>query len=872
MSFRRYFRRAARDEESAQDIQFYLDIETEDNMARGMGLEEARAAARRKFGNTTLIHEEIVRMNSIQILETSWRDLLYAFRAARKNAALTATTVLTLALAIGGNTAMFAVIRSVLLKPLAYREPDRLVQISDGSTSVRFDEMKAEAHSYRGVGAYLRGIENIPLSGGTEPEVLKGALVSANFLNILEVEPLLGRTFRPEEDTPAGPRVTIISAELWHRRFDGAADVLGKTLTLSATSYTIVGVLPTGFQFPFASVDVWITKVSEANPDPTLSPVLALFGRLNPGVNIEQATAELAVLNQHYRSAHPGMLDGKPNTVERVTPLRDHLVATVRLMLWTLFGAVGLVLLIACANVASLLLARAASRSREFAVRAAIGASRSRLMRQLLAESLVLALAGGAMGVLLAEWSLVGIAHAAVLNLPRIGEIRPDGIVLGFAMLLSIGTALLFGMAPALGGSRPDLAAVLRASGEAASLTGKKRIALGLNARGLLVIGQVSLSMILLIGAALLTQSLARMYGVNPGFNPSQLLTMRISLPPSRYDTGRKQATFFDELARRVQSLPGVRGAAAMFTIPMSGYPMVPVQLANQPPQPLNQRRLAVLQNVTHEYFQTFGIPLRRGRDFSERDDATAPLVAIVNESLAHVLWPAYPNGLDPLGQRILIGNKNDPVEIVGIVADIHQAALEMDPLPGVFRPFDQFPLVSAGFAVRTAGDPLTFTRAVRDQVLAMDSDQPVSAIETMENLLEAQGGQRRLILILLGCFAGIALLLTVIGIYGVIAYSVAQRTQEVGIRRALGAQHMDILRLVVTQGLVLTLVGVVLGITGALALTRVMTSLLFQTSAADPVAFVGVALLFGIVALAASYIPARRAARIDPTTALRIG
>ena len=806
-------------------------------------------------------------MSGMAHLESVGQDLLYALRTMRKNRVFTATAVLTLALGIGGNTAMFTVIRSVLLKPLAYPDPDRVVQISGGATSVRFEQIRAEARSYADVGAYRGGLQNITLSGGAEPEVLKGASVSANFLSILEVEPLLGRSFRPEEDSAAGPRVAMISAELWRRRFDGDQGILGKTATLAATPYTIVGVLPTGFQFPFPDADVWIARPTELVN--TLSPVLAVFGRLNPGVDLKQATAELAVLNQHYRTAHPGMLDGKPNTVEQVTPLRDRLVASVRFLLWMLFGAVAFVLLIACANVASLLLARAASRSREFGVRAAIGASRGRLIRQLLAESVVLAVAGGALGVLLARWSLIGIAHMSALDLPRAGEIRLDGLVLGFAVLLSIGTGVLFGLVPSLGASRPDLAAVLRASGEAAGSTGKKRVALGISARGALVVGQVALSMVLLIGAALLMQSLARLYGVSPGFNPSHLLALRISLPPSRYDTGLKQAAFFDELARRVQVLPGVRSAAATWTLPFMGFARTPVQLANQPPQPLNQRPLALIQDVTPAYFRTLEIPLKRGREFSERDDAGAPPAAIITESLARVLWPAYPNGLDPVGQRILVGSKADPVEIVGVVADIHQA-LEVDPWPGVFRPFDQNPFAASSFAVRTAGDPLQFVHAVSDQVRAIDPDQPASEFKTMEDLMEAEGGQRRVILTLLGCFAGAALLLAVIGIYGVIAYSVAQRTQEVGIRRALGARHMDILRLVVGQGLALTLAGVALGIGGALALTRVMASLLFQTSTTDPAAFAGIAILFVIVALVASYIPARRATRIDPMSALR--
>ena len=402
-------------------------------------------------------------------------------------------------------------------------------------------------------------------------------------------------------------------------------------------------------------------------------------------------------------------------------------------------------------------------------------------------------------------------------------------------------------------------------------MTGGRRFALGLSARGALVIAQVALSVVLLIGGALLMRSLGRLSHVDPGFNSSHLLTLRISLPPLRYDTNRKQAAFFDEFVRRVESVPGVRNAAAAMTLPMTGFARTPVQLAAQPPRPLNERPLAVIEDVTPAYFRTLEIPLRRGREFSERDVAGAPLTAIINESLARVLWPSYPNGLNPVGQRILIGAKTDPVEIAGIVADIHQS-LETDAWPAVFRPFAQTPPPFGAVAVRTAGDPLQFVHAINNQALAIDQDQPASEFKTMDDLMEAEGGQRRLILMLLGCFAGAALLLAVMGIYGVIAYSAAQRTPELGIRRALGAENVDILWLVAGQGLALTLAGIVLGIGGALALTRVMTSLLFHTSATDPATFAGISLLFVIAALAASYIPAQRAARIDPATALRIG
>jgi putative ABC transport system permease protein len=799
------------------------------------------------------------------------QDLVYALRTMRKNPVFAVTAILTLALGIGGNTAIFTVVRAVLLKPLEYRDPDRLVQMSRGATLMRFELIRDGARNYSDIGAYLNGVQNAALSGSAGPEVVSEARVSANFLRVLGVEPLRGRSFLSEEDSPGGPPVAMISAELWQRRFGNDPQVAGKIATLDSTPHTIIGVLPAGFQFPFAGVDVWVVKPFDHIPP--LSPVLAIFARLKAGVSLEQAGAELGVLNRQYALAHPGMLDTRNElrtSPEQVIPLKERLVADVRAMLWMLFGAVGFVLLIACANVASLLLARATSRSREFAIRAAIGAGRSRLLRQLLVESVLLGIGGGALGVLLAKWSLTGITRMPALNLPRTGEIRLDSTVLGFAVALSIVTGVLFGLVPSLGASRPDLAAVLRASGEAASSVGKKRIMLWLSGRGALVVGQVSLSIVLLIGAALLMESLSRMSRVNPGFRPANLLTMQIALPQSRYDTDQKKAAFFDELTRRIESLPGVRNAAVTLTLPMTGYAMTPVQTADQPPLPLNQRPFAVLQTITPAYFRTLAIPLRRGREFTTRDIPSATPVAMINESLARRLWPSYPNGLDPVGQRILARADPRPVEIVGIVADMHQA-LEIDPLPSVFRPYAQNPFPSVALAVRTEGNPLSVVNSVRSEVLAIDGDQPVSGVKTMDELVEAEGGQRRVIVTLLGSFAGIALLLAVVGMYGVIAYSVAQRTQEVGIRRALGAQQGDILRLVLRQGLALALAGVAIGIGAAFGLTRVMKGFLFQVSATDPWTFAGISLLFILVALLASFIPARRAANIDPMAALRV-
>jgi putative ABC transport system permease protein len=812
-------------------------------------------------------------MNKGRFLEMIWQDTLYALRAMRKNPAFAATALLTLALAIGGNTAMFTVIRAVLLKPLQYRDPDRLASLS-GVTPTLFNQMKAGATSFTELGAFT-GEENITLSGGAEPEVLKGERVSADFLRILGVEPLRGRGFRAEEDSAGGAPVALISSELWQRRFLADPQIVGKTAALGSTSFTIIGVLPPHFQFPVPGVDVWMTAPAEwplmAPKSRIDSPFLSVFGRLKPGLTLQQASAELRVIRRQYAQAHPDMLDAKPKTPE-ATAMKDDLVGEVRSMLWMLFGAVGFVLLIACANVASLLLARATSRSREFAVRSALGAARMRLIGQLLAESVLLSLAGGILGVLLAAWSLRAIPLITSFDLPRAGEIHLDWMVLGFAAVLSVATGILFGLAPSIGASRPDLIQVLRASGEAANQGTHRGFLAGLNIRALLSIGQVTLSIVLLIGAALLIKSVSNLRGVDVGFNPSHLLTMQVPLPPLRYDTNQKRATFFEELLGRVGSLPGVRGAAAAMYIPMMGYAGTPVQDASKPPLLLNERLIATFWSVTPGYFRTLGIALRRGRDFTARDNADAPRVAIIDEALARRFWPAYPGGLDPIGQRLLIGGVNKkPVEIIGIAAHVHES-LENGSWPeSVYVSLAQNAPPFATLAIRTTGNPLSFTKAVREQVQALDRDQPIALVRTMDDLVEEQVGQRRLLVILLGSFALVALLLALIGIYGIIAYSVAQRTQEMGIRRALGAQQSDILRLVVGQGFRLALAGVAVGIAGAFALTRLMTTLLFHVAATDPATFIAVALIFLFVALAASYIPARRATRIDPTAALRI-
>jgi predicted permease len=800
------------------------------------------------------------------------QDLRYALRQLRKQPGFTAVALLTLALGIGANAAMFSVIHAVLLRPLAYREPERLVFVAEGVTPIRFEDLKAASQSYTEVGAFAGGQEDMALSGIADPEVLKGTRISSNFLHILGVKPLLGRSFLPEEDKPGAPAVVMISAELWERRFGRDPLIVGKSVTLAGMPHTMIGVLPPEFRFPFS--DVWVTRPSEWSVIPAqgrpLSPILTVFGRLKPHLDIRQATAELAVLNRQYAAAHPGMLDVKPDSPDVVRPFKDVMVSDIRSELWMLFGAVGFVLLIVCANIASLQLGRAASRLREFAVRAAIGAGRGRIIRQLLVESLLLATLGGALGVGLAAAGLRGIRSMTLIELPRAGEIQMDGAVLGFAVALSAITGVLFGLVPSLAASRPDLAVALRGSGEAPSTAGAKTL-LHFGPRGLLVVGQVALSIVLLIGATLLIESLARVYRVDPGFRTSNLLTMNIALSPTRYDTDAKKAAFYEELVERTKALPGVRSAAAALTLPMTDTWMgQPVQLAGTAPLKLNERPIAVFQDITPAYFRAMDIPLKRGREFTGHDNAQSVPVTVVNENLARLFWPQYPGGPNPIGQQILVGSSPQPLEIVGIAANVHQSGRDDDPGPEVYFPCAQKSPQSAWLVVRTNAAPLSFANAVRAQVLAIDPDQPVSAVATMDDLVEASEGQLRLMMTLLGTFAGAAALLAVVGLYGVISHSVVRRTKEIGIRRALGAERKDVLSLVIGQGLGLSVAGVVLGMCAAWALTRVVKDLLYGVSPTDPLTFAGISILFVVAALVAGYIPARRATKIDPVVALR--
>jgi predicted permease len=805
------------------------------------------------------------------------QDVRYALRQLRKNPGFALFAIIVMALGIGATTAMFSVVHAVLLKPLPYRAAGRIVLLTKGVTPVRFDEMRAASRSYEELGAFAGPLEPMTLSERGTPEVLSGARVSANFLQVLGVSPLIGRSFLAEEDEVGAPAVAMISEKLWQQRFGEDQRIAGKTVFLAGAPHTIVGVLPAGFQFPFFGLDVWVTKPSELSAidaeSRTLSPTLRVFGRLKPNVSNREANAELAVLRHQYAAAHPGMMDAKPNSRETLLPLKDEVVSDIRSKLWMLFGAVGLVLLIVCANIGGLLLVRAISRTREFAVRTAIGAGRGRIMRQLVVESMVLAAVGGTLGVSLAAAGLSIIRTATFIGLPRAGEVHVDGIVLAFAVALSTVTGLLFGLAPSLVASRSDLASVLRGSGERARASDLRRsksstATLRFGPRGFLVIAQMALSITLLIGATLLIQSLARLYRVDPGFQSDNLLTMHIALSPAGYDTAAKMEAFYKQLVDSVKSLPGVSNAAVTLTLPMTGWMGMPVQLAAAPLMRLNERPISVVQLTSPEYFQTMKIALKKGREFTAHDNLQPLPVAIINESLARRFWPQYPLGPDPIGQYLLVGANHPPRQIVGIVADVREKGKDQAAPLALY--FPNVPDRSAALVVRTDGDPLLFAGSVQKQVLAIDPGQAVSNVRTMNDVVESSEGQLRLMMKLLGAFAAVATLLALIGLYGVVSYSVAQRTKEIGIRSALGARRSDILMLVVGQGFSLSLTGVVVGIGAAFGLTRVLKDLLFQVGATDPATFVGISIFFVFVALLASYIPARRAAKVDPMVALR--
>ena len=804
------------------------------------------------------------------------QDLRFGARMLRKNPGFALAAIFTLALGIGGNTAIFTITSSVLLKALPYQDPQQLIsldaQSKDGQshccTLNRFDVVQGRSQSFSAVAAATN--DNFNLTGRGEPLQVPAARVSSGFFELLGVKPQLGRFFLPDESQPAGKQVIVISNELWHNRFGGDRNIIGQTVALDGSPYDVVGVLPAGIQFPFlAPADVWSPRYFEHTlftPQRLRMGVgyLTIIARLRPGISHERAVAEMNVLHQQYHKENPTAPDADAGLSMVVTNLQDSVVANIRSMLLMLSGAVGLVLLIACANVASLLLSRALSRRKEIAVRSALGAQRSALIRQLLTESVLLALLGGALGLGLSWAATKYLATLGNNNLPQGMPITMDARVLLFMVAISVLTGIIFGIFPALQLSKTNVNQTLRDEGRG-STGGHRRVQL----RGLLVVGQVALSLLLLIGAGLLVRSFSQLLRVDPGFDPQNVLTMNVSLPTVKYAEPQKQVAFFDDLVRRVSAVPGVRSAAISAALPLVPKRITPVLPEGQPEVPLAERPFIIIEAINPSWFRTLHVPLQAGREFTDADNADAPKVVVVNQALARRYWP----GQNPIGKHIALGRQT-PSEVVGVAADVKNRGLALDAQVQLYFPFSQLPWGNMNLLVRTVNDPHAMVSAIRAQIAAIDADQPVTNIQTVDELMDGSRAQPRFILLVLGIFSAVALVLAIVGIYGVLAYSVAQRRQELGIRLALGAEKSDILRLVVGQGLSLTMIGVGIGLVLALALSWLMASMLsgvlYKISARDLTTFVLAPVVFMVIALIASYLPARKATQVDPNEALR--
>ncbi|HJQ26937.1 MAG TPA: ABC transporter permease [Blastocatellia bacterium] len=803
-------------------------------------------------------------------MATLIHDLRYAVRLLVRQPGFTLTALLALAIGIGATTIIFSVVNAVLLRPLPFPQAQRILRIEEqhgqterttNLTYASFIDLAAQAETVEHLAACRFSTAN--LTDGIEPRQVSVLAVSAGYFSALGVVPVLGRTFLPAEDLPEGGNVVMLSHQLWQQRYGADPDFIGKTIKLGSSVATVVGVMPQGFRagYPLAGqYDLWVPLVATGNLRANRrSHLLGVIARIKPNVTLEQARAELNTIARRIEQQNPGI---DPDMNLSAVGLQDRLVAPLRQTLLVFFCAVGLLLLIACANVANLLLARAATREKEMAIRAALGAGRLRLVRQVLTESALLAAAGGTLGLLLTVWGTQLVRQLDPTNFPRINEVSLDVRVLGFALLVSLLTGLLFGLAPALQLPRQALYETLKDGGR--GNTGVRRAWL----RQALVVAEVALTLVLLIGAGLLASSFVRLMQVNRGFDPTDVLTISLNLPASKYPTGAQQTTILKQMLEHVAAAPGVRSAGLISVLPFTGGPATDFVIEGRPPVEANQEPVADIRICDADYFRTLSIPLRAGRTFTERDNAEAPRVLLINEEMARRYWP----GESPLGQRVTMKDWGPPLtgEVVGVVGDVKADGLDSETRPMIYWPYPQFPGTFNNLVIRAAGEPRDVVAAVKSEVWLVDHEQPLSRIQTMEEVIAGSVAPRRFNMLLLGIFAALALTLAAIGLYGVIAYTVAQRTHEIGVRMALGAQSRDVLRLVILQGGSLALIGVGAGLLAALALTRAMASLLYGVSATDPLTFVLIPLLLTLVALLACYLPARRASKVDPLVALR--
>ena len=846
------FRRGALDRDLDEEMRIHLDMQTEENRAGGMDAEEARYAARRQFGNPTLLKESGREAWGWVFLDRLAQDVRYAVRTLRKSPGFTVVALLTLAAGIGANTVIFSVVRGVLLAPLPYTEPGRLAMLY-AAKGERGDRIMMSAPDATDLRSRTTAFTDVAIAGYTsadfvssgEPERLTGSRVSGNLFAVLGVAPFLGRSLEQGDDLPNAPPVVVLSHALWHRRFGADAAVIGRSIPLGKQVRTIVGVMPPGFYFPTEKTEFWIPLGADEVRYVRGDRMFRVVGRLKPGAAIGQARTEAKGVATVLESAWPQSNRGW--SVE-VAPLIDAVVGDVREALLILLGAVGMVLLIACANVANLLLARGAARRREIAVRAALGAGRRRLARLLLVESLLLALAGGAVGVTFASWGLGALLPLYPPGLPRVAEIRLNAPVLAFTFVLSVVTGLLFGLLPALRLSRADLNSALRSGARSGGLQGG-------HSRRALVVAQVSLATVLLICAGLLVKSFLLRTRV-AGFDPSNVLMVNLpDLPAARVAA----------IVETVRALPGVSAAGAGNSIPNA--PAMSTEIEIQGKQKSDTRLDAIFDIVTADYFRVLRMPIRRGRVIEERDAASAPAVAVINEALARRYFP----GEDPLGRQLRwVRISASWITIVGVVGDSTPFGADRETRPAMYLSFRQHSMQPGMLLVRTAVAPHAVAPAIRSVIRSLEPGKPMIAMQTVEEDLSRRAASPRFYMLLLGAFALLALALAVLGVYGVISFVVSARTHEIGVRMALGASGGDVLASVLREGMTLALLGTAIGVAAALGATRLLVSLLFRVKPADPLTFacVGAALL--AAAAAACWAPARRATRVDPMEALR--
>lgn len=901
-SLRRFFARLVNfvmrrrdDERLKEEIAGHVALQTEANLRAGMTRADARREALLKFGAVEAMKEDYRAERGIPLIEALLQDVRFAFRMLRKSPGFTAIAVLTLALGIGANTAIFSVVDSVLLKPLHYKNPDQLAMVWESLPRVNrarnsvspanFLDWQQENHCFSDMAVFLDQPTN--LTGAGQPEQVTIQYVLANFFSVLGVNPMMGHGFSPESagnsgqvvvgeaekktgTNPAQTNVVILSYSFWKSKFAADPSIVGKTVELNGQPNRVIGVMGPDF-------DWYVSEFSLTHEHPQLwTPLemrpqwrdrskvgrfLRAVARLKPGVSLSQAQAQMDVIASNLAARYPAYDKGWG---VNVVSLREQFSGAARTALLVLLGAVGFVLLIACANISSLLLSRAAGRRREIAIRIALGASRGRIARQLLTETMLVGVIGGGLGAIAAIWSTQALIRAGSSNVVEVSSVTVDWRVLLFSIGVTLLAALLAGFLPSFMAARAEVASALPEGGRGSS-SGRKSLA----ARSAFVVVEISLALVLLVGSSLLLQSFLRLMDVNPGFQTAHLLTFQLTLPDSKYQKDATRAAFFTQLLDKIRALPGALSASADVTPPFSGIgSATDFTIVGEPAPPPGESHGTGVRVIEPEYFRTMSIPLVQGRTFDDREYAQQSNVVVINKALADKYFP----GRNPLGQKIVIDMKdtNLPDTIIGVVGDVHELSLASSPEPLSYWPYPELPYSVMTVVVRTAIPPLSMVPSIRDVLQQLDKDQPMAKISTMDQLISDSVARSRFTMLLLSIFAGLALTLACIGIYGVMAYSVAQRTHEIGIRLALGAQRRDVLKLILRQGLRLALIGVVIGISAGLLLTRLMTSLLYGTTPGDPLTFAAVSALLMIVALLACYVPALRAMKVDPMVALR--